>query len=207
MNCFTRKLFASVDNPDLPIFDEVVPLYSVTNAFDGQYINLDGLMLPTPKFGQLSFEVHFTKNSKNGTNFFVQFRNGVLSPTLNYEGKLSAPGITTNPMISEGDHVIKIDNTTGVTSFDGQEYQFSIKQGTSSSNSVLCVWGIGGDTESSASSSLVAGVTSIKKIVINHNGTIHTLLPMKIGGRACLRDELTHIAYYANSGELIGLVE
>ena len=207
MNCFTRKLFASVDNPDLPIFDEVAPLYSVTNAFDGQYINLDGLMSPTPNFGQLSFEVHFTKNSKNGTNFIVQFRNGSLYCSLNYMGKLSAPGITTNPMVSEGDHVIKIDNTTGTTSFDGQEYLFSKINGASSSNSVLCVWGMGRNTESSASSSLVAGVTSIKKIVINHNGTIHTLLPMKIGGRACLRDELTHIAYYANSGELIGLVE
>ena len=67
MNCFTRKLFTSVDNPDLPIFDEVAPLYSVTNAFDGQYINLDGLMSPTPNMGQLSCEVHFTKNSKNGS--------------------------------------------------------------------------------------------------------------------------------------------
>lgn len=198
MKCIVRKLKATIDNANLPVFENVVLKNYLTTTQDGQYIEFSDIAhrLNNTKM-EARFEVTTTDKKfavfGSSDNQYIQRNNGYIRAVNEQEGALSA--IAANTEIHAGfdtsDGSFFINETTGVCAGPSQStmvgHQCMVFQTFNRGS-----WNL-------------AGTTKIKMVKItNHLNEVYTLVPAEVNGVAGLYDTDRGTFYTeANGGTLL----
>lgn len=198
MKCIVRKLKATIDNANLPVFENVVLKNYITTTVDGQYITMPdiGYSLNNAKMEGI-FEA--TVNNVNipvfglNPNLYIQRNNGYVRAVNTSEGSLSSIAVNTecHAGFDTSDGSFFINATTGTCS-------------NPSTSSTRAYFAMVFATYNRYGSK--AGAIKIKQIKITDttNNRVYTLVPAEVNGVACLYDADRGVAYgEANNGTLL----
>lgn len=198
MKCVVRKLKATINNADLPVFKDVVLKNYITTTQDGQYIPFTGIFSQMNKTKmEAIFEATVDNVSGipvfgNGANNYIERTNGYVRAYNQNDGSLVAVSkdteITAGYDSSDMSYFIGADTGTCTTP-------------TASANVYdrMMAFGTYNRLQSKA------GTIKIKQVKITtHLNEVYTLVPAEVNGVAVLYDADRGVYYgEANGGTLL----
>lgn len=196
MDCIVRKLKASVNNPDLPVFENVVLKNWLTTTQDDQVIRIPGIESDTQ---DTQIEVWYIPTSTSNTTVVVSMAGCYVFKNQGY-CKVYA--------YTQGDNVeapadaevhAGFDSSNG-SWFVGETTGTATRPASSYTAKNFAVFGKSSDYNGSK-----AGLVKIKKIkVTTSNNDVYILVPALVNNVACLLDEERGNTYFEyNNGTLL----
>ena len=201
MDCIVRKLKASVNNANLPVFENVVIKNYITTTQNGQYIDLSDIFSNTKK---VKMEVKYIKTSTS--NFFTVLYGGV-SYILHNKGYTRVYNPNEGTLVSTpADSEIHAGCDASDGSWFVGETTGSVTPPTSDYSGVFYVFARPLHLDES-----VAGEVRIKWIKLTTYATSssdtpveYILVPATVNGVACLFDQNRGTTYFEkNNGALV----
>lgn len=198
MDCIVRKLKASVNNPALPVFENVILKNYITTTQDDQYIRIDNLISSDTQ--DTKVEVYFEATSAGSeTSVIVAFGGCYAYKNQGYT-KVYASGGGSNVALSANTEV-----HAGWDSHDGSWFVDSdtgsvTPPGTSYTANTLSVFG-----RPSSYTGSKAGLIKIKSIKLtDSNGGVYNFVPALVNNVAVLLEPDRGVYYGEyNGGTLV----
>lgn len=202
MKCLVRKLQATINNANLPVFVDVVLKNYITTSANDQYIRFEDIWTYG---GNTQMEVTYeTVNLTENTCVFSILGTGYVMQNNQYCLPYNSNKGGYNEVTANTEIVAGIDTSNGGWYCGETTGTCTTPVSDTNLRNTIAIFGRGSTYTGS-----LAGRFKIKKVKItthqtsSDTGVLVTLVPALVDGVACLYDENRGVCYYANTGNLI----
>lgn len=199
-NCLVIKLKGESNNPELPVYANIVEKDWLKTKVNNQYLDLSSVAGST-RYNRLVIEVNFkavTSEYSFGENLFDtknSYLNVIQRDTGVLNVKASSDAIVTISSSLNTTHTVKVNYNTNKIVFDGVEQSFTADVSTSN---LTNLWIFANRYLTSK-----AGILHIGYVKLYHYNTgniIFNGVPAVVDGVACLYDKVSGTVYTDGAG-------